>query len=79
MSNYPPGVTGNEDIFGPKREYEGRHSCESCENICDGMFQEWNYSLTWTCVECTMEITVSDEYGTFDIDDFVTDRSTETR
>lgn len=61
MSNYP---------FGWKREYEGRHSCKSCENICDGLFQEWDYSLTWTCTECTMEVTVSDEYGTFDVKDW---------
>jgi hypothetical protein len=27
LSNYPPGVTGNEDYFGPNHEYEKEVEC----------------------------------------------------
>ena len=32
LSNYPPGVTGNEyQIAGPDSEWEETHYCEKCE------------------------------------------------
>lgn len=29
LSNYPPGVTGNEDHFGPRSEYPYHMTCET--------------------------------------------------
>ena len=32
LSNYPPGVTGNEyEIAGPDSEWEDTNYCEKCE------------------------------------------------
>lgn len=61
MSNYPPGVTGFEDHFGPSAEVEEPvdKQCEDCE--WDGsvvaLRQYWNSDITetWSCPECGVE------------------------
>ena len=61
MSNYPPGVTGNEfEIAGPDWEGPIDRDCEDCRWI--GEVDAWGYqgTLHWTCPECNTE---HEEYG----------------
>lgn len=53
MSNYPPGVTGNEpQIAGPSYEEEVERTCGSCGTTDLVVIQGYGYLITWQCAEC---------------------------
>ena len=60
MSNYPPGVTGNEDVFGPKAEYlvdaGDDYECRNCDAPSPDKVERavWNSGAddSWVCEEC---------------------------
>ena len=57
LSNYPPGVTGNEyEIAGPDDEWESEHYCEKCEK--DTMFscESFQKQRSGICSECDSDI-----------------------
>lgn len=63
--NYPPGVTGNEDVFGPNDEtdYEAvGQLCPNCEILVDVTVTRitWNYTVedVFTCPGCEEEVTI---------------------
>lgn len=65
LSNYPPGVSGNEDaIAGPKREYEDERGCKECGWYGTVVVVEWSDCSVWECEECGAEWVV----GAFDSD-----------
>jgi len=55
VSNYPPGVTGNEyEISGPTYERETvQHYCDGCERmrlgVVTGFYRDW---ADWECYTC---------------------------
>ena len=62
MSNYPPGVTGNEpQIAGPDSERQDRdeRECAQCDFNDEVTIEEVRYGYTtmeyWTCPECGYE------------------------
>jgi len=60
MSNLPPGVSGNEDAFGPQAEYDTEadltYVCESCDAPSPEVITRvvWNGGAedVWDCPEC---------------------------
>lgn len=74
MSNYPPGVSGNEDAFGPQSEdvYEAVGIlCPACETLVDTSVTRltWNYTIEdiFDCPSCgaeevTIEVEVEYDY-----------------
>lgn len=67
MSNYPPGVTGNEyAIAGPDHELERDAWCNECEAVMAGVEQWYRRERWWTCDTCgwTTETPQSDATGT---------------
>ncbi len=63
MSNYPPGVTGNEyEIAGPSyEEYEDRE-CPECEEPRRGLTQAYGHEAWWTCESCGYCLDLVDEW-----------------
>lgn len=58
MSNYPPGVTGNEyEIVGPDREFETFRECESCEIVSWVDVTGYGWEEWWRCPKCQHENT----------------------
>lgn len=68
-SNYPAGVTGFEDAFGPRDEYDttravrGIEWCESAPDAwedVEGTITVWSESadFTWECRHCKGEHTI---------------------
>ena len=61
MSNYPPGVSGNEDAFGPQSEDEVTVTvtCPSCDEdvTVSALRLTWNYSVEdiFDCPSCGAE------------------------
>lgn len=61
MSNYPPGVTGFEDAFGPRFEHEEVRlvECEDCgwKDELPVLRQGWSTGMTdyWQCPGCQAE------------------------
>lgn len=57
MSNYPPGVTGNEyEISGPEREWEQIETCSICGTEGEMVHQFHRQRGAWafcTNVECS--------------------------
>lgn len=62
-SNYPPGVTGNEDIFGPQRSFVGSRECgrllnegepdeEECPFSGDVDIDVYSTYHFWECPDC---------------------------
>ena len=67
LSNYPPGVTGNElAIAGPDAEYDDYKECESLDCRFAGGVSCWAYDGIehWECPDCghDHEIELSDYY-----------------
>jgi endogenous inhibitor of DNA gyrase (YacG/DUF329 family) len=73
MSNYPPGVSGNEDAFGPQSEDvldDQEVVCPLCETAVKTQIVRitWNYTVEdWMeCPECgkesTTEVEVEQDY-----------------
>jgi hypothetical protein len=67
--DYPPGVTGHEDAFGPEREYddtfEVHHTCDEdrfdapFEGEVFGTVRVWNESgpdFLYDCPQCGEEV-----------------------
>ena len=58
MDNYPPGVSGNEDEFGPQEEeeFEAVHTCEVCGHVSEVLVVRQTYSSGtveyWDCPRC---------------------------
>ncbi len=53
MSNYPPGVSGNEyEIAGPDWEQDSTEYCEQCRDDQPGMFQGYRDLVWFICYEC---------------------------
>lgn len=53
MSNFPPGVSGNEyPIAGPDREWDARVWCHVCEDYTVHTFQSYQHSVWRICDEC---------------------------
>ena len=53
LSNYPPGVTGNEwQISGPDWEHECKQECPTCESEQLGIIQGYRHESWWTCYTC---------------------------
>ncbi len=78
MSNYPPGVTGNEDVFGPKTEQDVtiESSCYHCpwEGEVLATRVQWNFGGMhyFDCPQCgtenELEIPESDGWEAADED-----------
>lgn len=50
MSNYPPGVTGNEyEIAGPDREFTDERDCEGCGRLSTVDVIGYRWEEWWTC------------------------------
>lgn len=66
MSNYPPGVTGNEyAISGPEREWEEDRFCDECEKDTRHTCQAHRDHGAWAnCNECGQETDITDELET---------------
>ena len=71
QDNLPPGVTGNEDVFGPKSEEEvtARHTCSECDLEDDVLVTREVYNTGvvdyWTCVcgvENNADVEIEDDY-----------------
>ena len=57
MSNYPPGVTGNEyEIAGPDFEVEHERECPVCEAPCPGMDYGYRHDHWWVCDVCETQV-----------------------
>ena len=53
MSNYPPGVTGNEfEIAGPNREYEEVRECTECGEEVEMLVQTFHNEAWADCPSC---------------------------
>ena len=53
MSNYPPGVTGNEyEIAGPDTEDEVQDWCDHCESVQNGVVQTYRREAWFICDAC---------------------------
>lgn len=52
----------------PTREHWEIRYCPPCDATRTGSRAEWQEQrqCAWVCGECGLEITLSDEYGTFD-------------
>lgn len=62
MSNYPPGVTGNEfQISGPDSEVDGNVYCPNCGADIETTVTYFRYERWFTCPTCGTETTESDE------------------
>lgn len=58
MSNYPPGVTGNEfEIAGPDREFTDIRPCMACGRVEEVDVTGYGWEEWWTCPrpECLSE------------------------
>ena len=52
LSNYPPGVTGNEfAIAGPDIEQESNEYCEECQKDVDGVEYAYRDDRWFICAE----------------------------
>ena len=57
LSNYPPGVTGNEyEIAGPDSEWEDTHNCEKCEKDTLFSCESFQKQRSGICSECDSDI-----------------------
>ena len=57
LSNYPPGVTGNEyEIAGPDDEWESEHYCEKCEKDTIFSCESFRKQRSGVCSECDSDI-----------------------
>ena len=57
LSNYPPGVTGNEyEIAGPDDEWESEHYCEKCEKTTTFRCESFRKQRSGICSECESEL-----------------------
>ena len=57
MSNYPPGVSGNEyEISGPDTETESEQECPTCEAVVPGMEFTYRHDRWWVCDNCHEQI-----------------------
>ena len=53
LSNYPPGVTGNEyEIAGPDDEWESEHYCGTCEKTTLFRCESFRKQRSGICSEC---------------------------
>lgn len=53
MSNYPPGVTGNEyEIAGPDREFTDERECDHCDRLVTVDVVQYRWEEWWTCPAC---------------------------
>lgn len=58
MSNYPPGVTGNEyEISGPTYEEDEKRTCsdKDCGFSDEVIVQGYESEKWWTCPDCGLE------------------------
>ena len=63
MSNYPPGVTGNEyEIVGPDEEWEEMRYCPTCDTKTEGMCQSYGSDQWWDCDVCDTRVYFLDDY-----------------
>jgi hypothetical protein len=71
LSNYPPGVTGNERaIAGCDREFDARRRCDECGEWSEVTVQVSDTIESWDCPieECQAENEV-DTYDEWDYDE----------
>ena len=69
LSNYPPGVSGNEwQIAGPEREDEGHRVCPNayCDKEVLVTISFYGDETFWECPECGFEV-VEEFYSEDDI------------
>ena len=69
LSNYPPGVTGNEyQIAGPDSEWEETHYCEKCEKDTVFSRESFQKQRSGICSECGSDIDLghADDYIDWD-------------
>lgn len=52
LSNYPPGVTGSEDAFGPKDESDQVMKCDNCGISEMVTIERYNEHYQWECEHC---------------------------
>lgn len=53
LSNYPPGVTGNEyQIAGPDRDWTDERDCEACGETCEHYCEVFDGEWWATCTAC---------------------------
>ena len=57
LSNYPPGVTGNEyEIAGPDDEWESEHYCGTCEKTTMFSCESFRGQRSGICGECDSDL-----------------------
>jgi hypothetical protein len=62
VSNYPPGVTGNEyEIAGPDREFEDERTCPDCDQVSIVDVTGYGWEEWWTCPWCKAEVSEVNE------------------
>lgn len=61
MSNYPPGVTGNEfAIAGPDFEEERYEWCTTCEATTEQVLYGYRHERWIVCTSCRAQRTLDD-------------------
>ena len=69
LSNYPPGVTGNEyEIAGPDSEWEETRYCEKCEKDTVFGCETFRKQRSGICTECDFDIDLGSTDDEVDID-----------
>lgn len=64
MSNYPPGVSGNEyEIAGPDREFTDERDCSNCDRTAVVDVTGYGWEEWWTCPYCAgyMQVEIEPE------------------
>ena len=74
LSNYPPGVTGNEyEIAGPDSEWEEDLYCAKCEKTTTFSCESFQKQRSGVCSECESDIDLGHDDDYIDWD-FIADQ-----
>ena len=75
LSNYPPGVTGNEyEIAGPDNEWEENYYCQKCEKITEFSCESFQKQKSGICSECDFDLDLGSTDDDIDWEDVAEQR-----
>lgn len=61
FSNYPPGVTGYEDVIaGPRFVHPSMEYCRNCDDFTEGTVLGWSSSIEFECGNCNHTTEIED-------------------